>query len=225
MNTEAGKNPWPGILLASVIVAGIIIAVAIGISYSSNGVRRTGIRMDPDRMFIGQMIPHHQDAIDMGNLALVRAEHPEIRQLAETIIRDQGREISLMRDWYKVWYGIDVPEYQGTAAGGRMQGTGTGMMAGGMGGSMTDLVRLENATIFDKEFIEQMIPHHQMAIMMSGMVQNSEHKELRELGSSIIRSQSAEVNQMRTWYFTWYGADVPDLFRMGMNRDLEVDFP
>ena len=58
------------------------------------GERRVGRMMDPDRMFIEQMIPHHQDAIDMGNLALVRAEHPEIRQLAENVIRDQSREIS-----------------------------------------------------------------------------------------------------------------------------------
>ena len=104
-----------------------------------------------------------------------------------------------MRDWYKAWYGIDVPVYQGAMMGGRMRGeTGTGMMGGGMGGSMTDLVQLGNATRFDKEFIEQMIPHHQMAIMMARMVQNSGHPEMRELGSSIIRSQSAEVNQMRT---------------------------
>ncbi len=83
---------------------------------------------------------------------------------------------------------------------------------------MTDLVQLGNATRFDKEFIEQMVPHHQMAIMMAGMVQNSEHREMRVLGSSIIRSQSAEINQMRVWYSTWYGMEVSDFFRMGMNR-------
>ena len=33
--------------------------------------------MDSDRMFIEEMIPHHQDAVDMGEMALVKAEHPE----------------------------------------------------------------------------------------------------------------------------------------------------
>ena len=98
------------------------------------------------------------------------------------------------------------------------RGNGIGMMGGGMSGSMTDLVQSGNATRFDKEFIEQMVPHHQIAIMMAGMVQNFEHREMRVLGSSIIRSQSAEVNQMRAWYFTWYGMEVPGLFRMGLNR-------
>jgi uncharacterized protein (DUF305 family) len=219
MNTEVDKNPWPGILLVCVIVVGIITVIAVGIFSSFSFERRVSVRMDVDRMFIEQMIPHHQDAIDMGNLALVRAEHPEIRQLAENIIRDQSKEISRMREWYKVWYGIDVPVYQGAVIDGRMrQGNGIGMMGSGMRGSMTDMVKLENATRFDKEFIEQMVPHHQMAIMMAGMVQNSEHREMRVLGSSIIRSQSAEINQMRVWYSTWYGMEVSDFFRMGMNR-------
>jgi len=219
MNTEVNKNPWPGILLVCVIVAGIIIVIAFGIFSSFSFERSAGLLMDSDRMFIEQMIPHHQDAIDMSNLALVKAEHPEIRQLAEKIIRDQSQEISRMREWYRAWYGIDVPVYQGAVTGDRMgRGNGIGMMGGGMSGSMTDLVQLGNATRFDKEFIEQIVPHHQMAIMMAGMVQNSEHREMRVLGSSIIRSQSAEVNQMRVWYSTWYGLEVPGLFRMGMNR-------
>ena len=214
MNTEVNKNPWPGILLVCVIVAGIIIVIAFGIFSSFSFERRAGLLMDSDRMFIEQMIPHHQDAIDMSNLALVKAEHPEIRQLAEKIIRDQSQEISRMREWYRAWYGIDVPVYHGAVAGNRM-GRGNGI---GMSGSMTDLVQLGNATRFDKEFIEQMVPHHQMAIMMAGMVQNSKHREMRVLSSSIIRSQSAEVNQMRVWYSTWYGMEVPGLFRMAMNR-------
>ena len=80
MDTEVDKNPWSGILLAGVILAGIIIVIAFGIFSSLSFERRAGVMMDSDRMFIEQMIPHHQDAIDMANLALVRAEHPEIRR-------------------------------------------------------------------------------------------------------------------------------------------------
>ncbi len=218
MNAKVDRNPWPGILFGCLIAAGIIIIIAFGI-LSPLSSERAGVLMDSDRMFIEQMIPHHQDAIDMGNLAIMRAEHPEIRQLAENIIRDQSQEIFRMREWYRAWYGSDVPVYRGAVTGGRMrQGNGVGMMAGGMSGSMTDLVQLRNATRFDKEFIEQMVPHHQMAIMMAGMVQNSERREMRVLGSSIIRSQSTEINQMRVWYSTWYGMEVSGLFHMNMNR-------
>ena len=194
-----------GILIVCVIGAGILIVMVTGGFDSFAGQRRAGMMMDSDRVFIEQMIPHHQDAIDMGNLALVRAEHPEIRQLAENVIRDQSREISQMRSWYKAWYGTDVPEYEDAMMGGGMnrRGSGTGMMRGGTDESMTDLAQLGNATRFDKEFIEQMVPHHQMAIMMAQMTLNSDHKEMRDLGSSIIRSQSSEVDQMREWYYTW----------------------
>jgi uncharacterized protein (DUF305 family) len=220
MSSEGEKSLFVGILIVCVIVAGILLVITIGGFDAFAGERRVGRMMDSDRVFIEQMIPHHQDAIDMGNLALVRAEHPEIRQLAENVIRDQSREISQMRSWYKAWYGTDVPEYEDAMMGGGMnrRGSGTGMMGDGIDESMTDLVQLGNATQFDKEFIEQMVPHHQMAIMMAQMTLNSDHKEIRDLGSSIIRSQSAEVEQMQVWYSMWYGTQVPGFPMMGMNR-------
>lgn len=214
------KTAGKGILIVCVIVAAILIVLAIGgfTAFGSQG--RAGMMMDPDRVFIEQMIPHHQDAIDMGNLALERAEHTEIRQLAENVIRDQSREISLMRSWYKAWYGTDVPEYQNSVRGGGMnrRGTDTGMMGGSMVSQRTDLVQLGNATPFDKEFIEQMVPHHQMAIMMAQMTLNSDRKEMRDLGNSIIRSQSSEVARMREWYSTWYGTQLQGFSMMRMNR-------
>jgi len=51
-----------------------------------------------------------------------------------------------------------------------------------------------------------MIPHHQMAVMMSTMALRAvDRPELRELLQSIIESQSAEIVQMRGWYQAWYG--------------------
>ena len=36
-------------------------------------------------------------------------------------------------------------------------------------GGKEDMTDLENTSDFDKAFIEQMIPHHQLAIMMAQM--------------------------------------------------------
>lgn len=49
-----------------------------------------------DSMFLRMMIPHHQFAIDMSEQALERAEHPELRELAQQIIDEQTAEIGLM---------------------------------------------------------------------------------------------------------------------------------
>lgn len=159
----------------------------------------SGMMGDADRRFIEQMIPHHQGAIDMANIALTKAEHTEIKQLANNIKSDQTREISQMREFYKRVYGTEVPESSG------MMGSGRGMGRGGMMGE-TDLTQLENAKPFDKAFIEEMVPHHRMAIMMSQMLlRNTNNQEMLELAESIIKSQNEEINQMQEWYQDWYG--------------------
>ncbi|MFB2980220.1 DUF305 domain-containing protein [Microseira sp. BLCC-F43] len=159
--------------------------------------RPRGMMAQADRHFIEMMIPHHQGAIDMADLALRRAKHPEIRRLAQIIKRDQTREIQQMRTWYKAWYGTQVPA---TSMG------GMGMM--GMhrhGDMMGDLEALRNASDFDQEFIRQMIPHHEMALRMSSMALNHATKpEIRNLANSIIKSQTDEINQMRQFYLAWY---------------------
>ena len=146
-----------------------------------------------DGMFIEQMIPHHDDAIAMAELALERSERPEIRQLAADIRSSQTAENAQMREWYSEWYGGEPA-------------TSAGRMGMGMMGAATDMSALESAPDFDKEFIEQMIPHHEMAVMMTGMVVNDGgRQELRELAASMRSAQSREIELMQGWYSEWYG--------------------
>ncbi|HEY9607015.1 MAG TPA: DUF305 domain-containing protein, partial [Allocoleopsis sp.] len=102
--------------------------------------------------------------------------------------------------WYKQWYGTEIPASSGM--GTMSMHSGTGMMSMNMMG--TNLEALKNAPDFDKAFIEQMIPHHKMAVMMAGMVLDSKHPEIRNLAKNIIQSQSNEIEQMRQWNQTWF---------------------
>ncbi len=167
-----------------------------------------------DAHFIVMMIPHHQGAIAMSELALTRARRPEIKALAQRIIASQSREITQMRQWYRQWYGSDVPSWGiGTGAGygmgmGMGMGRGMGMGIGwGMPGFGTSLDALRSAPDFDRAFIEQMIPHHRMGVMMASHAQwNTQHPQLRELEEAMVRVQSQEIEQMAQWYQQWYGS-------------------
>lgn len=49
--------------------------------------------------FIKGMIPHHQGAIDMAKTVLAFGKDPEVRKLAEAIVKAQDSEIVLMQSW------------------------------------------------------------------------------------------------------------------------------
>src|SRR3989344_169722 len=162
-------------------------------------IQRTGGGVTIDQHFIEQMIPHHDGAIAMANLAQTKAARPEIKTLAGAILEAQTKENQEMRSWYTDWFGRSVPEQGSTFSGGMMSQGGMHM------GSIQNIDALKNAPDFDKEFIEQMIPHHQMAIMMARMLESGTDKpEMQQLAKSIIESQSKEIQQMQGWYQEWY---------------------
>lgn len=179
---------------------------------SGNG--RGGMPMgqrSADARFIVMMIPHHEGAITMAELALQRSKRPEIRALAEKIRTSQSEENSQMRQWYRQWYGTDVPAW-GIGSGHGMgmspvMGMGGGMgMGWGMPGMGTSLEALKSAPDFDRTFIEQMIPHHRMGVMMASHAEgNTQHPQLRELEAAMVRVQSQEIEQMAQWYRQWFG--------------------
>lgn len=57
-----------------------------------------------DQRFIAAMLGHHQGAIEMANEAQTKAEHGEIKQLAQNIIKAQEAEVKQMQDWQKAWF-------------------------------------------------------------------------------------------------------------------------
>ena len=102
-----------------------------------------------------------------------------------------------MRTWYESWFGSTPPS----------SGVGSSMGMMHMDSMTGDLGNLEQTSDkeFDREFIKQMIPHHEMAVMMAQMLLvSTEREEMKELADNIITSQSREINMMRSWLDTWY---------------------
>jgi uncharacterized protein (DUF305 family) len=78
-----------------------------GMDHGSGGMA-SGMLMEngkySDRRFIDAMIPHHQSAIEMAQVALEESDNSEIRELAENIISAQQEEIEQMSQWREEWY-------------------------------------------------------------------------------------------------------------------------
>ncbi len=146
-----------------------------------------------DERFIDAMAPHHQGAVEMAQVALGNAEHPELRQLAENIIADQSAEIERLRAIKEREFGSsDLPT--------EMSSHEIEMM-----GMMEDPVELANQQPFDKAFIDAMIPHHVAAIEMARTAEErTSNDEIRELARGIVALQEAEIAQMNGWRREWY---------------------
>ena len=74
---------------------------------------------DFEQAWLQMMTHHHMGAVDMSALARGRATHPELLQLAQSIITSQGREVGRLRGWAQTWYGFDqMPASHGGHGGG-----------------------------------------------------------------------------------------------------------
>lgn len=149
---------------------------------------------EADVTFLQDMIPHHVQAIEMARLTGERAAHDELKQLADTIIADQAREIDTMK-------GL-LTAAEAPAPGDDKQGHG-GMV--GMA-SDSEMVRLRSlkGEKYDQRFIEMMTSHHSGAIDMSEQVlQRGKNPQVADLARKVIEAQKAEIEQMAAWEKAW----------------------
>ncbi|WP_174711074.1 DUF305 domain-containing protein [Nostoc sp. TCL240-02] len=155
-----------------------------------------------DLRFIDAMIPHHQGAVEMANVAQVKSKRPEIKKLAGDIIKSQNQEITQMKQWRQAWYpkAGDKPMAYNSQMGHTMEMSSdqmkTMMMSQDLGAADTE---------FDLRFINAMIPHHEGAVRMAkDALSKSQRPEIKKLAQAIIKAQNTEIKQMQQWRKTWY---------------------
>ncbi len=77
----------------------------------------------------------------------------------------------------------------------------------------------------EKEFITEMIPHHQEAVDTARIVleRGATTPEIKALVENIITAQEKEIADMKEWYHTWYGGEyTPNGRYEPMMRDLST---
>ncbi|MFF3891504.1 DUF305 domain-containing protein [Streptomyces sp. NPDC001914] len=147
-----------------------------------------GVHNAADVQFAQMMIPHHEQAVEMAELADGRASDPEIRSLATKIKKAQDPEIRTMTGWLRSW---GAPAAMGDMPGMDM---GDGMMSDK---DMTELKAMKGSK-FDKMFAQMMIGHHNGAISMAKDERESgRYTGTVKMAGAIVTGQSAEVEQLR----------------------------
>ncbi len=195
MKINFGKKD--GIYLA---IIGLILLIALRVINSDSGSHMMGdsgakgmdnsqsasdLQMN-EYMFAEMMIPHHQQAVDMSDLALKKSTNPKILDLAQRIKDAQSLEIIQMQSWLG-----------GKEANSMM----TDHSGHSMGGMLTEeeFSKLESSSgvTFDTLFLEGMIVHHEGAIDMTQMIKETTTQEVNTFGLNVVEVQSEEIREMK----------------------------
>lgn len=178
------------------VTVGLVSGLALGLSSCSfvsvTPASMDGMMMDhgnseyssSDLMFAEMMVPHHQQAVTMGELARTRAQNPQVRAIASRIKSEQEPEIEQMKVWLgESGVGEDEP----------MNMPMEGML------TAQELAHLKSLSghSFDVLYLQYMIKHHEGAIAMVSMIRNSKNSEVKALGEAIVNSQTAEIVEMK----------------------------
>jgi uncharacterized protein (DUF305 family) len=186
--------------LAVITVAGLLGLAACGSddnaspsAQSTDGTTATAAAFnEADVAFAQGMIPHHELAIDMADIALDPSvgANGEVRDLATRIKDGQGPEIERMISWLAAW---DQPMSMGTSGG-----DGMSSMEGMMSADDMDSLGMMTGAEFDTMWMEMMIRHHEGAIAMAETVKaDGSNPAVLELADQVITAQQGEIDEMQ----------------------------
>jgi len=134
---------------------------------NGHGHNSTSQMVGSDKMFLQMMIPHHEQAVEMSDLALSTSKNAEVLKLAKQIKGAQAPEIINMRGWLADAGLSEDP--------GHSMGNGMGAM---LSDSELSALKGSKGKAFDRLFLTGMIAHHEGAVHMVMMIENSPNSDL-----------------------------------------------
>ena len=196
-----------------IVGIGIAAALALGLSACSNdtspettpSAASAAPASATDVAFAQSMIPHHQQAVAMADMALDPASQAsaEVQALATQIKAAQDPEIQRMTAWLTEWgQPTTMPGASPGSAMGDMDMSGHDMggmtMSGMMSEQQMDQLAGMHGDDFDQMWLQMMTEHHQGAIDMADQVaQTTTNPEVAALAADIVEAQQAEIATMQ----------------------------
>ena len=146
---------------------------------------------DPSLDFLYEMIPHHEAAVSMAENIMKYGHNEQVKLLAANIIRDQlvgiGKMKALKEKIKK------NPQVNKQAEASYLKAYNNIFQ--------TMIMSMQNAKPtgnIDKDFLEEMIPHHEGAIKMSqNILKYTQNQELRAILQNIITTQQKQLTEMK----------------------------
>jgi uncharacterized protein (DUF305 family) len=173
----------------------VIAALLAALTVSACGGHEAATGRAGDIAFAQDMIPHHEQALEMSALALAADASPEVTALAKEIQAAQDPEIVLMRSWLRDWGAEELPHSGGP--GEESDGHEHEMPGMATGEQLLALAEARGAE-FDALWIDLMVAHHEGAIEMAEQVaQTTDDLEVQALAAEIIEAQAQEIEVMR----------------------------
>ena len=170
------------IAILALSLSGCASASNKGMDHEGHTSQAAGDLSSDDVMFLQMMIPHHQQAIDISDLALTKGEDSELLALAKNIRDEQAAEIVKMKAWLE----------EANASSHSDSHSMSGML------SDSELAALDKASgkSFDVLWLKAMTGHHTGAIDMAALIENAKSAEIKSFGEGIVASQSAQNKAM-----------------------------
>ena len=162
----------------------------MGSSDTSNSIPESADFNDADVMFAQMMIPHHEQAIEMSDIALDpnTGASAAIIALATQIKGAQDPEISQMKNLLTTW---GMPTDMGSM-------DHSSMMEGMLSLEEMDTLGQLKGAEFDKAWAKGMIAHHEGAIAMANdVLANGKNSEILALANAVVSGQSTEIETLK----------------------------
>jgi uncharacterized protein (DUF305 family) len=161
-------------------------------SVTANAAEQVGYSQ-PDLMFAQMMIPHHEQALEMSIIALEVSKNNDVLAIAQGIFDGQDTEIQQMKSWLSSSSAKSAAEQMDHEA----MGHGSGQMAGMASYEQIDQLAELATPEFDKLFLTLMIAHHEGALEMVSLIEDSRNAEARTLAKEIVMTQKQEISKMK----------------------------
>ena len=176
-----------------ITLSALALVTALSIFVSDSRAQQVG-DMPYDLHFIDMMIMHHQEGIEMAQMAQTKTKSPKVKAFATKTAADQQKDIDALQAHRNHWY-AGKPPMDPAAMHSMMQN-----MHPGMHMDMEDTRRklmAANVTAFDRLFLDTLIHHHQMAVAMAkDATTKAEHAEMKEFARTAMVKQNAEIAEM-----------------------------